>query len=763
MRSSRPNNPSRFRLRNVLCLAAVAAVFIPFCTMAQEGPMEDSEGPLFVPIVPGEPAPPPPVPQVTPMDPTPSQPSGIPMLPLSGAGPLARPTPFIPSDIPPPAIQSRPVTVDYFEAGDSEPPNPSTTPRPVPVSRPSPTPRPSSAQTSTSAGTTQRATTGSKPAPRTPSTPKVSQAQISKLAESAARSRNDKTAEQLGWIYYNRDDFSSAAYWFEQAMEYNPGNSSSSYGLALSKFRGGELTTAESIARSRPADPKMKTLLGDINVRRAMDSYEAGRYRESIRHFERAQEYRPLSRNEQIVLAWDYRQTNRVAEAADMFERLYRARPDKASAEGLYSSLSKLKEYDRLNSIAEQVPGPLTGIYETYEPQEYYKASLFRAAYDSEGEKVYPVLENITAPSAEIGVAYRQKSGQSGESALTEVRAPYVEVKFSPANRAEITARISRINLDSGDLNPGANVGTPPLVFTPYSFTPTTELNGLFDFSIRFEYQDWITPYFEIGSTPLNGPIQGRPVGRAGLTYRHANGYLQGEFFSRSIKQSILSYVGMVDPYTGDTWGRVTETGFAASIFQSVAKDWTIFLGGSIGQITGQNVQKNDHVAFTAAIAKEMNIEGFEYFTFGPAFSYEAYENNQNFFTYGNGGYFSPDYIVQGILGVNFLTTEGQEWLVRGSASAGLQNNQQSGAPYFPLNPDGRNYPAPGSSSTGVALVELDGAYLIAPNWVVGTSLAYTVTADYNEGWASIYVRYIFEPRNGLLRSDLTSGAGMFR
>jgi hypothetical protein len=38
---------------------------------------------------------------------------------------------------------------------------------------------------------------------------------------------------------------------------------------------------------------------------------------------------------------------------------------------------------------------------------------------------------------------------------------------------------------------------------------------------------------------------------------------------------------------------------------------------------------------------------------------------------------------------------------------------------------------------------------------MVGAKLSYAITADYNEGFASIYVRYFFEPRAGLFRSDL--------
>lgn len=84
----------------------------------------------------------------------------------------------------------------------------------------------------------------------------------------------------------------------------------------------------------------------------------------------------------------------------------------------------------------------------------------------------------------------------------------------------------------------------------------------------------------------------------------------------------------------------------------------------------------------------------------------------------------------------------------------GVQNNKQAESPYFPLNPDGRTFPAQ-ESSTAIGLIAAQGGYLIAPNWLIGGELSCVVTADYNEGSIGFYVRYFFEPRNGLLRTDL--------
>ena len=117
---------------------------------------------------------------------------------------------------------------------------------------------------------------------------------------------------------------------------------------------------------------------------------------------------------------------------------------------------------------------------------------------------------------------------------------------------------------------------------------------------------------------------------------------------------------------------------------------------------------------------------------------------------------------MQGIIQLQFLTREGRRWLAGGSVGAGWQTNEQDGAPYFPLRPDGRNYSSTSSSSV-IGLINLTGGYLISPNWMLGCFACYNVTADYNEGFFNIWVRYFFEPRNGLIRDDLAAqGLGFF-
>jgi len=714
----------------------------------------------------------------------PIQPGATPTPP---ALPTGTPPTFVPSPISPPAIQSGPVTQDVlpedYESMAIIPPIPTPTPTPVPtpvtttsktpVAQPKPTPAPSPKAAASAKPTP--AQTSPKPAPTaTPrpaastqsSTPKrsttassssssTSSDQIRRMVGQANQSQSASQATAVGWAYYNRNDFSSAGQWFNQALDWNSNYGEAAYGLALSKFREGDLASAEAIVNfRRNSYPKMRTLEGDIAARRAVDAYSMERYGQSLDYMATAAKARPLSRNEQIIYGWSLYYTKNYKEAADLFEALYRKRRDQTSAEGLYASLSKLQDYQRIDKLA-ALPGPFREVYSTYDARRYYAASLFRASLAAKGDKIFPVLKNIDSPSVALGMSYRYKSGSPGEGRLNEGRIPVFQGQFFPSNKTMISGRLSHIILSSNSLNDGANVGTVPKTFKFYSYKPTTYLKNLWEFAVRFEYQDWWSFYFEIGATPINGPLVSRPVGNAGIIYRHEHGYAQFGFFSKSVKESMLSYVGIRDPYEGGTWGRVTDTGVSAELFRSFAGHNTIFVKALYGYLSGTNVRNNQHVSLTLALAHNFNIEGFEYFTFGPAFSFEHFENNQNYFTWGHGGYFSPEYMVQGLLGVNFLTTEGGDWLVSGGAGAGVQSNRQASTPYLPFNPDGREYPSR-DSTTAIALVNASAGFLISQSFLLGVSGSFSVTADYNEGFASIWLRYFFEPRNGLLRTDLS-------
>lgn len=674
---------------------------------------------LFIPVVPGMPQP---------------KPAGSPRSPV-----------FLPSDIPAPAIQATPTTTDILPSDAALLAEPTPTPFPMasPVPRSTPVSRPA-------ATVTYQQQPAQQQQPQ-----QVSQAQISTWVTQATEKQDASLAMKAGWAYFNRGEYSSAGMWFNQALEWNPGLGEAAYGLAFSKFREGDLSSAEAIVNFRgDSYPKMRILKGDIASRRAVEAYEAKNYARSRDLMITASQARPLSRNEQTVLAWDYYYTKDYAKSSELFEKLYRSSPSENTAQGLYASLAKTGNYEKVDTIGETVKGPLKKMYGTSEAKRYFKSDLFIAAAGAGGEKVYRVLENYTCPSVAAGFQFWSKSGTEGEGKLNMAAIPIISGRIYPSNKTMVSAQISRITLNSGDLPNGAVVGQYPTSFQNYSVTPVTSYGNLYDFTVHFEYQDWVTWYATFGITPSGGPLNAKPVGNIGMIYREEKGYVQAELYAKAVKESILSYIGMQDPYTGKNWGAVTEAGARVSVFRSIAPKWTIYLNGSYGYLDGTNVKENTHLSGTAALAYEFDVKNFEYITLGVAASYESYDNNQNHFTYGNGGYFSPEYLGQVLLQGQFLTSEGRKWIAAGTLGLGVQNNHQAASPYFPLKPDGRMYGAE-DSSTAIGLIAAQGAYMISPNWLIGGQLGYAVTADYNEGSIGLFVRYFFEPRNGLLRTDL--------
>ena len=72
---------------------------------------------------------------------------------------------------------------------------------------------------------------------------------------------------------------------------------------------------------------------------------------------------------------------------------------------------------------------------------------------------------------------------------------------------------------------------------------------------------------------------------------------------------------------------------------------------------------------------------------------------NLDYFTFGQGGYFSPEYLLQGALGIQFMTKEGQNYLLRGSATLGWQTYRQDATPVFPLENSTAVYSASDTST----------------------------------------------------------------
>lgn len=572
--------------------------------------------------------------------------------------------------------------------------------------------------------------------------------------ESAAVEGNDSgLAAAMGWARYREGQNELAYQWFERALSWDENNYEAAYGLALTLYRMGRYSQAEEVARWRAAQyPKMNKILGDITARRAVNTFQGKNYRQTRDTLLNIRRHRALTREEQIMLAWSEFHLGNLNAAGKEFVRLYRARPDRYAAEGVFAVYSRARDWTGLETIVVEVGGPLEGLYLRHVSQKYLDYGLHRYAY-REAPSRFRELKNISTPSAGLQVIGRSRSGTEGTSQLSEYGVRFNGTIFEDhVNRFDISIGVT--SLDSGALvDRETRVGTYKDSDTRYRYMPRTNYDGLVDARVRWERQGLLTPMIELGITPINGEINPTFIGKLGLRKAEDWGYWEGLVYRDPVKDSLLSYTGMRDPYTGKKWGRVTETGGRFALFGQLQDNWGFYGSAGAGVLMGSGVPNNAHAALALAVSKTFEMKGFEYLTVGPSIGLEFYNKNLSHFTFGQGGYFSPKSMLQGMIGGRFLTKQGGTSLLRGNAGVGIQTNRQAATPLFPNKPDGRWHSATTSSGVAVGL-DLEGLYMLSDQWVLGGALAVNVAPDYNDFSVRLSLQYFFDRRGGLFAQD---------
>lgn len=570
--------------------------------------------------------------------------------------------------------------------------------------------------------------------------------------------RNSPLASAVGWSLYNANQFEPAKQYFLAAINYDDANYEAAYGLALTLLKQNQYDKAEQVARWRLNEyPQMASILGDIDNQRAVRAYESGDYARALTLYDQVKKYRPLSHNEEIVIAWSYFHQGDYTKSAAEFERLYRLQPDTYAAQGLYASLAKAKDWKKLEALANTLGGPLLPMYQQYVGQRYYSAGLYANALATlpKDFKGSSELEGYTSDTLHGLVFGRYKTGDEGLSQLSEFRS-LLGGSMWFWNTSKFTLNVSVVSLFAGSLPKDADVGTVPFEgSTAYQYTPTTSYDALFDFLLSWEAEGFYSPYASIGITPAGALVEPTVIGNFGVRAIQDWGVWSVEAFRDPKKESILSYVGIRDPYTGNSWGRVVESGAKASVYAPIRDNWA--LSGTIlgGFLDGENVEDNGHFMIAGNLTYNFESTAFEYLTLGPSLTYEAYTNNLSYFTYGQGGYFSPQYWVRGTVGSQFMTHQGKRYLLRGSAAVGIQTYNQEASPFFPLGDEDSDAEfAENKATTYTAYVDVEGAVLLGDQFLLGGHVLFNKTGDYTEGWAGLYLRFFFEQRNSIFATD---------
>jgi len=256
----------------------------------------------------------------------------------------------------------------------------------------------------------------------------------------------------------------------------------------------------------------------------------------------------------------------------------------------------------------------------------------------------------------------------------------------------------------------------------------------------------------------------------ARASWRPGKGPFTFSFNRDSVKDTQLSYSGLRDSYSatasfpGNVWGGVmADSGniqFAKGDLSSG------FYAGAGGQyITGYHVLENKRIdGSMGAYFRVFTMPEYGTLNIGANFFGMHYSNNVLAFTYGMGGYFSPQAYFLANVPITWTGHYQTRWHYTILGSFGVQAFEEDKEPLFPLDTAleiGFNNPSlPALTSVGPNYdVRGQVAYGISDHWFVGGFAGANNSRNYTTVNAGFSVRYLFRSQP----STVAGPTGLFQ
>lgn len=383
------------------------------------------------------------------------------------------------------------------------------------------------------------------------------------------------------------------------------------------------------------------------------------------------------------------------------------------------------------------------------------------------------------------------RSGDLGYDRLSALEAPF-ELSFPLGYNARLTVIGKPVFLDSGQadgtsiirvqesttagrslvtipqplgtlLNTGAS-STTTSTTTPATPPPQQNATGVGgEVQLAFPHLSMAAGY-----TPW-GFLVANMTGRA--QWRPGNGPFTFNFVRDSVKDTQLSYSGLRDPGTaslsfpGSIWGGVISN--QGNFQYSRGDAQSGFYVGAGGQyLTGYRVQTNRRIDGSGgAYWRVWSLPEYGNLSIGVNFFGMHYAHNEQAYTFGMGGYFSPQAYFLANVPFTWAGHYQTHWHYEILGGLGVQAFQQDTTPLFPLAEQKasevalNNAALPALTSVG-ANYNLRGnmAYQISPHWFAGGFLSANNSRNYAAVTAGFSIHYMFRAQP----STATGPTGMF-
>ena len=354
-------------------------------------------------------------------------------------------------------------------------------------------------------------------------------------------------------------------------------------------------------------------------------------------------------------------------------------------------------------------------------------------------------------PEFTAGVMVRSRSGEKGTSSLVDTELP-MRLRMDLGDGA-LTAHVTPVSLHTGTIDTSfasiSRFGGGPVVATaqPGASGGDQNQSGV-GVGVGYEQGNLAV---DIGTTPMgfrytdvNGGVRYRMPVNEELSFTM-------NLSRRAMNDSVLSFAGARDARTGQEWGGVSANGGRLDATYDRGT-YGVYGYAGLARLLGHNVAANTRGEYGAGVYWRLVKQPDATLTAGLALSGMAFDKNLGYYTFGQGGYFSPQQFVSLGIPVEWAQRSGRmSYQVKGSL--GVQHLRQDASDYFPTDAGQQaaaasTYAAQSKTGLGYGLsAALE--YQLEPQWFLGGRLGIDNSRDYRQYAGSLYVRYAFRPHEG--------------
>lgn len=338
---------------------------------------------------------------------------------------------------------------------------------------------------------------------------------------------------------------------------------------------------------------------------------------------------------------------------------------------------------------------------------------------------------------------FRRREGEGGLGRLHEWSSALTTPLGGAGSGWSLT--VSPVRLEAGRLATDAGTrdrfGGGPLLRNAVPISGQTE-DGV-GLSLAWRDANWSA---DLGTTPVGFRYTDVSAGIRVQGSSNGTSYAI-QLSRRPVTESLLSFAGTRDTRNGREWGGVMATGGRVDVSRDFG-GWGLYAYGGGSLIDGHNVAGNSRLEAGTGVYRQLFDDADARLSTGFGISAFGYDRNLGQYTFGHGGYFSPQAFVTVGVPIDWAQRVGAlAWRLQ--AFGGVQRFRASASPFFPDDPGMQAaaaglgdavYASSGNTGPGYNL-SLVADYALSPQLSVGGYFFTDNATDFRQQGGGFYLR----------------------